>query len=449
MTSISIVNTKIFIDNKPLTKYLADQKAAITKAKRGNAVVRTVVLRYFSDFIAQQGLLREATKSGNFSKDSTRPDIQASLAAFKKTFGVDFAPTEITGRSAEAFAELKQRTSASRAVTLTSIQLSSDILGKFIENFNLQRDINDKGQATFTGRRIDQIPKDEILQFINRDAKLRQEIIASIVQKFENFVIIDYLDKDRDARPKVKVLANANNILELRSLDSKTIDIVARVVKDGDGKRAYIRLEFKLSEAGYKLFIEKAADATEKFHASLSKNVSTSFIKYAIRRFDSGKAKSDVTAFLQEVISIAKEFETGSDTPVVYETQIPLQKQGNTSLKITFPVTPRQKTSKSATQTFISGIQWTVLTQRRLGETMLRMGDPEPPELKERSGRFRQSVQVVPNYRLSLLQYNYNPLYRSLQKYGYKPDLQVETAIREVAQSLYMQRFRIVRTSSV
>jgi hypothetical protein len=109
----------------------------------------------------------------------------------------------------------------------------------------------------------------------------------------------------------------------------------------------------------------------------------------------------------------------------------------------------QQQSSEYTKQKLISGVQWTVLTQKRLGETMLRLGEPEPPELKERSGRFRSSVQVFANYRTMTLQYLYNPLYSSLRKYGYRPDLQVETAIREVAQSLYAQKFNIVRSARV
>lgn len=96
-------------------------------------------------------------------------------------------------------------------------------------------------------------------------------------------------------------------------------------------------------------------------------------------------------------------------------------------------------------QQFVSGVQWTVLTQRRLGDTMVKLGNPEPPNLKQRSGRFIRSVRVIPNYRTSTLQFLYNPLYESLQKYGYKPDLQVKTAIRDVAQQLYARRFNIVK----
>lgn len=108
-----------------------------------------------------------------------------------------------------------------------------------------------------------------------------------------------------------------------------------------------------------------------------------------------------------------------------------------------------QQSSQEPKQAFISGVQWTVLTQRRLGETMLRLGEPEPPELKERSGRFRSSVRVFANYRTKTLQYLYNPLYSTLKRYGYRPDLQVETAIREVAQTLYAQKFNIVRSPSI
>jgi hypothetical protein len=100
-------------------------------------------------------------------------------------------------------------------------------------------------------------------------------------------------------------------------------------------------------------------------------------------------------------------------------------------------------------QSFISGIQWTVLTQRRLGETMLRSGEPEPPWLKERSGRFRKSVEVIANYRTNTLRYLYNPLYSSLERYGYRPDLQIEAAIREVAQSLYTRKFNIIRSPGI
>ena len=93
-------------------------------------------------------------------------------------------------------------------------------------------------------------------------------------------------------------------------------------------------------------------------------------------------------------------------------------------------------------QSFLSSIQWTALVQARLGDTMERTGEPEPPDLKERTGRFRSSVSITANYRKNLIYYTYLPLYSSLERYGYMPNLQVETAIREVAQRQFADEFR-------
>ena len=102
-------------------------------------------------------------------------------------------------------------------------------------------------------------------------------------------------------------------------------------------------------------------------------------------------------------------------------------------------------TNNTKPQKFISSAQWTYLVQKRLGDSMLSFGDAEPPDIKERSGRFRRSVQVSANYKTKLIQYTYNPLYRSLEHYGYHPELQVERSIRQVAQDLYAREFSIVR----
>lgn len=447
MTKIQIVNSKVTIDGKTVAKYVAEQRAAIASSKAGDAKTRTVVLKYFSDFISQQGLLKAATASGNFTKATARPDIQGSLEAFKQTFGVEFEPTQVSGRTAEAFAELKQRTSADRAVTLTSIQLSSANLSAFTQKFGLAEATRESGEATFTGTKVSTIPKDQLLEFIKSDPKLEKEIINTIIEKFENFIVIDYLDKAHGGKPAVKVLTNSNKLLNLTTLDSSSIDIIARVAKSSSKDKAYIKLEFKLSDSAYNLFVQKATDATAQFHKSLSNNVSTNFIKYAVTQFSKGKGKTDVNSFLKAVLSVAIEFEKGTDTPIYYESNIKKQEQGVSSIGVNYSGIPtKQKESK---QSFISDVQWTVLTQKRLGETMLRLGEPEPPDLKERSGRFRSSVQVTANYRTMTLQYLYNPLYASLKRYGYRPDLQIETSIREVAQSLYAQKFNIIRRNAV
>ena len=96
-------------------------------------------------------------------------------------------------------------------------------------------------------------------------------------------------------------------------------------------------------------------------------------------------------------------------------------------------------------QRFISGVQLTQLVQKRLGRTMERFGNPEAPNLKERSGRFRTSVEIIADYRKNIIAYRYNPLYDQLNKYGYKPSDQVGRATREVVQTLFARAFNIVR----
>ena len=76
---------------------------------------------------------------------------------------------------------------------------------------------------------------------------------------------------------------------------------------------------------------------------------------------------------------------------------------------------------------------------------MQKGGEASPPELAERSGRFRNSVQILADYKKSVIAFKYNPLYDSLKKYGYMPDKQVATATREVVQALFARAFNIVR----
>ena len=65
-----------------ITDYANKTSSSIKNGLQGNALARTVALRIMSDFIANRSGLKEATKSGNFSKASARPDQQGSFNAF-------------------------------------------------------------------------------------------------------------------------------------------------------------------------------------------------------------------------------------------------------------------------------------------------------------------------------------------------------------------------------
>lgn len=96
-------------------------------------------------------------------------------------------------------------------------------------------------------------------------------------------------------------------------------------------------------------------------------------------------------------------------------------------------------------QKFISGVQISALVQRKLESSMATTGAARPWKLKNRTNTFIKSVQVFPNYKTQTMKYLYNPVYKSLEAYGYDPDKQVEGSLRAVLRERYMQQFNLVR----
>ena len=107
----------------------------------------------------------------------------------------------------------------------------------------------------------------------------------------------------------------------------------------------------------------------------------------------------------------------------------------------------QSKKSQSPQQAFISGVALSALVRARLQQTMDTAGEAFPPMLKNRTGRYIESIQVFPNYRKNMIMYTLNPVYRSLEKYGYIPDGQAIVAIRQVTQALYARQFNILRAT--
>ncbi len=105
--------------------------------------------------------------------------------------------------------------------------------------------------------------------------------------------------------------------------------------------------------------------------------------------------------------------------------------------------------AKRGGQAFMSGADISAMIQQRLGKKMPkgpRRGPPLSPNiLTERTGAFRRSVRVIPNYRKSLVRFFYNPLYGVHVGTDRDPDVFVPQTIREVMLGLYKRNFRVVR----
>jgi hypothetical protein len=184
-----------------------------------------------------------------------------------------------------------------------------------------------------------------------------------------------------------------------------------------------------------------------KAHAGAISSGAEIYIRRRIQQYANdpkNKAKSDtVTDLLAFTESIAAEFKEGGFTPLTIKSE--LRPPKNLGLKTGKGALVSQNINEKKPQRFISGVQLAQLVQRRLGKTMRKFGDPETPDLTERTGRFRGSVNIIANYRKGVIMYYYNPIYDNLNKYGYNPSDQVGKATREVVQSLYARAFNIVK----
>ena len=137
-------------------------------------------------------------------------------------------------------------------------------------------------------------------------------------------------------------------------------------------------------------------------------------------------------------------------TPFVHRTTIETATQKEESFEVKSTI-KKGKGQRDTTQKFISAAQMTVMVQRRLGALMPKGPRRGPPLsdniLTERTGRFRTSVAVIPNYRANVIRFFYDPIYKSLIDSARNPDLLVGNTIREVTQRLFARQFSVVRGS--
>ena len=445
-----MILTQIQINGKSVKEHIAATKQAIAKGYSRNtkSVIRNEVLRMMSDFIVYRSRILDKVTNKIISENDkfanrAAPDAQFNTTQLAKALGLE--SSELSDVETSTL-EIKQAIGNEDFLTsLTSFTLQPEQQALFEQTYGLTATKKEgENRLTYIGTKIVGISSDELKQVVKR-LGLEPILMSRISNKFNNLLYIDYLDKRHNNKPRVTLAINPLKILNIYNIDSPYIVITARP-RSGSLKKISIELGIKLSEAGKSLALEKSYDITEKFHRELGRLFAQRFISYAVKKLSAKKRLTE--QILTEIISLADEFAEGSHTPIEYVSVFKSNKQD--TYKQNLSIVDKKTVDKSKKkQNFISNVQWTVLTQKRLGETMKRLGKPEPPDIKERSGRFRASVEVTVNYRSNLLSYTYNPLYRVLEHYGYHPELQVERALREVAQKLYDRHFSITRQGSI
>jgi hypothetical protein len=230
----------------------------------------------------------------------------------------------------------------------------------------------------------------------------------------------------------IRVVLNINGRAIVRSIGWKWSDIEsdprAKISIKPDGKGG-VDFNIYFTESLVKEALNKTETILRQKEIQIGKDVAESLAK-------------QLAAFSPAVLEYLNSYSLGLSRSYDVGSLLVSKGKITDNSKITRKIST---VSKPTPQKFISSAQWTYLVQKRLGDSMLSFGEPEPPDIKERSGRFRRSVDVTANYRTKTIQYTYNPLYRSLEHYGYHPELQVERSIRQVAQDLYAREFSILR----
>jgi hypothetical protein len=455
--SKNFVDVKITFDRKHWKKHIAECKKVSRPAGAKKKFYRSQIQLFYSDFISKQKQFKPVTNTRKWTNPAAKPDVQMSLTVAGLALGEQVARTlkRNTGRGAEVAAEIKSRTSrkTSSRVSITEKTLGGDLLQSFEQEFGLTSEKKEDGEATYEGQRIDQISSKKLQEFVRKAPKLEDEMVSVINEKFENFFFINFVDTQKGTgRPEVLVLGNAANALKLATngkLDARNIEITARQRKSKNKKRVFIILKFRLSNNAYNNFIKQAEVVTDQFHTFLGKGVYQRFIKYAINRF-SITDNQEYCDFLNDLISFASTFKPGSNTPFQVTTEITKLNNDFATIGASIHVDIADSSiKKRKSQRFISGIQLTDMVQKKLGTILPKgpmRGPPlSPVHLTERSGNFRRSVNVFPNYRKDLIRYTYDPRYSVHRDTPRNPDKDINKTIREVVTSLYARNFNIVR----
>ena len=442
---------------------LSQIKPAV-KAKRDvSTSVRNQIIRYFSDYISEEipGFGKKTPNADKFRRytgltGDVSPDAEVDIAQFAKLTGIKLSQSKILKDSAAAAFETKVSGigTGNTGISFTAV----DVGRRGSDEFNLtEQQLKKIGKTNITGK--------EAYDFIFTNNLIKgkgNQLLKAIEAKFENLLVVNAYDTEK----------TGSRSLELRFVESP---LAAVNLRDADSFTQYISLRIrprtessksaKAAGREKKLIVSYRIEAvpTKKLTATWQyKDITRQVLKAHKGAFSTGAriyiqkriqqyasdpknraSKEKVKDLLAFTESLAQEFKEGGFTPLTMKTTLKPPK--NLGLKEGKGALVGKTATESRPQRFISGVQLSQLVQKRLGQTMRKFGEPQTPDLTERSGTFRNSVNIIANYRKGVIMYYYNPIYDSLNKFGYKPSEQVGRATREVVQSLYARAFNIVK----
>ena len=441
---------------------LSQIKPAVKAKKDVSSSVRTQIIRYFSDYISEEipGFGKKTPNAAKFKRytgleGDVSPDAEVDINQFAKITGIRLSQSKILKDSAAAAFETKvSGIGKTPALSFSAI----DIGKRGSDEFNLtEQQLKKIGKTNITGK-----DAYDFLFTNNLIAGKGNQLIRAIEAKFENLLIVNAYDtqKSKGRSLELRFIESPLKAVNLRDADSFTKYISLRIrprresseAMEKAGRTEKIIVNYRIEARPTKTLeqtwkYKKITDQFLKAHAGAFSTGARIYILKRIQQYaNDPKNRSkkerikDLLAFTE---SLAQEFKEGGFTPLTMKTTLKPPK--NLGLKEGKGALVGKTATETRPQRFISGVQLSQLVQKRLGQTMRKFGDPQTPDLTERSGTFRNSVNIIANYRKGVIMYYYNPIYDSLNKFGYKPSEQVGRATREVVQSLYARAFNIVK----
>lgn len=444
MTKINPISIKI----DGLDLKLGNIEPFVAAEKRVTIAQRNQITRYISDYLSEEIGLGRKMSSASMAKyltPETAPDGQINTDQFFNLTGIKVSQSSVLKDEAGAATFETKIGKVGGDVSFTAI----DVGGKTnLPGFQkIAQATQDLGTTNILGIKA--------FKFLESAPEVKNEfnrLKGALSEKIENLLLVKIVDADKGKRTELSFIKNPLKGLDFNNPKTFTDFISLRIrprTKSVDGSSERVvtayRIEAKATSKLLKSFDSRRI--TDKVIKAHSNAYSTGLQKYVFGRLDTfvRRAKTrpnneQIRAIAAYTVALAREFEAGGQTPLTTKTGIRVP-----SLAIKPGILKIIPSKKRERQRLISGVQLTQLVQRRLGRTMRKFGEPQTPDLTERTGRFRTSVEIIANYRKNVIAYRYNPIYDNLDKYGYKPSEQVGKATREVVQTLFARAFSIVK----
>ena len=441
---------------------LGQIKPAVKAKKDVSTAVRTQIIRYFSDYISEEipGFGKKTPNAAKFRQytgleGDVSPDAEVDINQFAKTTGIRLSQSKILKDSAAAAFETKvSGIGKTPALSFSAI----DVGRRGSDEFNLtEQQLKKIGRTNISGK-----DAYDFLFSNNLIAGKGNQLIRAIEAKFENLLIVNAYDtqKSKGRSLELRFVKSPLKEVNLRDADSFTKYISLRIRPRRESSEAMKKagrtkkqiVSYRIEARPTKILIatwkyEKITDQFLKAHKGAFSTGARIYILKRIQQYaldpKNRNKKEKVKDLLAFTEALAQEFKEGGFTPITMKTTLKPPK--NLGLKEGRGALVGKTSTEARPQRFVSGVQLSQLVQKRLGQTMRKFGEPQAPDLTERTGRFRSSVNIIANYRKGVIMYYYNPIYDNLNKYGYRPSEQVGKATREVVQSLYARAFNIVK----